>query len=478
MAPRGRKKLKKNDNSMKGAQASDTDPSNSENYVDDEEHCPTISTLVSSIFLGSLRDVKLLKICRLVCKNWNSEASEALKTCSEVILEEKKSSFKNLTKLLLNRAVGPLHNLPSPFRDFHAKGSKFIDPTFISFCLNLSITTLSIDMSSNKFDQKQLHRVLVANKANIRILKFSGDADLDFKGSLSTDKTELTSLKQLEITDSCYECLHTELIEYILNRCKLEQLDLSIDGNDYVNNMLPQLQAESLKNLIIDFQYISTDTWDHLGSLRFLELRKLKFHLEDSEDIPNKDHQQWHSFCRSVSPSLEEFATNLPIPTAFDLTFPNLKSIEIVNNSYLSVFTPHRFPSLEKIACSFEMPLVRTVEIKDALAGTTKAMVTKYLERGLSVDRIPRRKSITDFMDLETITLDQNFVVDPDMILHCLPRVLKLREISLHWNGSLWAQLLRDSLGHLERIVVRNSAKQSKKTISELTQLLPNVWLR
>ncbi|CAG7827913.1 unnamed protein product, partial [Allacma fusca] len=46
---------------------------------------------------------------------------------------------------------------------------------------------------------------------------------------------------------------------------------------------------------------------------------------------------------------------------------------------------------------------------------------------------IPRQKSITDFLELETIVFGSSFVVDPDMVRYCLRRVPKLKEVSLHW---------------------------------------------
>ncbi|CAG7719747.1 unnamed protein product, partial [Allacma fusca] len=66
-------------------------------------------------------------------------------------------------------------------------------------------------------------------------------------------------------------------------------------------------------------------------------------------------------------------------------------------------------------------------------SGMDIATIAEYIERGGSIENIPHQKSITDFMELETIVLGSRFVVDPDMVRYCLPRVPKLREISLHW---------------------------------------------
>ncbi|CAG7830807.1 unnamed protein product [Allacma fusca] len=57
---------------------------------------------------------------------------------------------------------------------------------------------------------------------------------------------------------------------------------------------------------------------------------------------------------------------------------------------------------------------------------------------------IPRRESILDFKKLEVIKFGSKFVVSPDMIRHCLPRIPKLKQIQLNWNSSLSAPFFRD----------------------------------
>ncbi|CAG7830806.1 unnamed protein product, partial [Allacma fusca] len=68
-----RKQFRKNDNSNRKGDSSDTNLSN-----EDQELDQTIPTLVSEIFLEELRDVKLLKTCRLVCTSWNIVARSIL----------------------------------------------------------------------------------------------------------------------------------------------------------------------------------------------------------------------------------------------------------------------------------------------------------------------------------------------------------------------------------------------------------------
>ncbi|CAG7732459.1 unnamed protein product, partial [Allacma fusca] len=53
--------------------------------------------LVMEVFLRSLRDARLLKICRLVCKSWNFEGSHSLRACSKVSIKEGSSKFKDFT---------------------------------------------------------------------------------------------------------------------------------------------------------------------------------------------------------------------------------------------------------------------------------------------------------------------------------------------------------------------------------------------
>ncbi|CAG7832856.1 unnamed protein product [Allacma fusca] len=80
-------------------------------------------------------------------------------------------------------------------------------------------------------------------------------------------------------------------------------------------------------------------------------------------------------------------------------------------------------------------------------------------------------------MELETIVFGSSFIVDPDMVRYCLPRVPKLREISLHWNESLSAPLLRDSIGHLERITILNAAYGGfQDAMAQVAEMLPNAY--
>ncbi|CAG7733409.1 unnamed protein product, partial [Allacma fusca] len=99
------------------------------------------------------------------------------------------------------------------------------------------------------------------------------------------------------------------------------------------------------------------------------------------------------------------------------------------------------FPNLRKLS------LEGRCDFKN-ISGMDNAKMTEYVERGLPIENVPREKSITDFMELETVVFGCFFVVDPDMVRYCLPRVPKLREVTLHWNDSLSEPLLRDSIGH------------------------------
>ncbi|CAG7825148.1 unnamed protein product, partial [Allacma fusca] len=65
---------------------------------------------------------------------------------------------------------------------------------------------------------------------------------------------------------------------------------------------------------------------------------------------------------------------------------------------------------------------------------------------------ISRKESILDFKVLEVIKFGLKFVVTPEMIRDCLPRIPKLKQIELPWNSSLSAPLFRDFVGHLVKI--------------------------
>ncbi|CAG7825195.1 unnamed protein product [Allacma fusca] len=172
-----------------------------------------------------------------------------------------------------------------------------------------------------------------------------------------------------------------------------------------------------------------------------------------------------HLFCRNVSPVLEDFATDLPNFLAPDLIFPNLKSIRIEDTMLWSYFTPIRFPSLVEIIFDFGF-----LDIKAQ---------NEDPHRGLPIERIPRRKSITDFLELETIKFGGDFVMDPLMLRHSLPRVPKLRQIYFFWNESLSAPLLRDYLGHLERIVIWNPRDHKfQVAMAQVAEMVPNYFMQ
>ncbi|CAG7732250.1 unnamed protein product [Allacma fusca] len=126
-------------------------------------------TLVAQIFLGSLRDVRLLKICRLVCKSWNIEGSHSLRACSKVSIKEGSSKLKDFTKLVFEKALGPLQDLPSPFQNFHVEASTFTDPTFIEFVMKIPITSLSVVLDDASKVQ-DLNLCLTANKTSLKNL--------------------------------------------------------------------------------------------------------------------------------------------------------------------------------------------------------------------------------------------------------------------------------------------------------------------
>ncbi|CAG7697834.1 unnamed protein product [Allacma fusca] len=81
-------------------------------------------------------------------------------------------------------------------------------------------------------------------------------------------------------------------------------------------------------------------------------------------------------------------------------------------------------------------------------------------------------------MELETIRFGLKFRLDTFMIEYCLPRVPKLRQISFYWNYNLSAPLLRDSIGHLERIVIcKFAGNLFQNGMAKVAEMLPNVLI-
>ncbi|CAG7822547.1 unnamed protein product, partial [Allacma fusca] len=45
---------------------------------------------------------------------------------------------------------------------------------------------------------------------------------------------------------------------------------------------------------------------------------------------------------------------------------------------------------------------------------------------------------------------------------------------SLHWNKSLSASLLRDCIGHLERIILNTESRGFEDALAHVAEVLPN----
>ncbi|CAG7725485.1 unnamed protein product [Allacma fusca] len=335
------------------------------NSDDDPQFTYTMPTLVSELFLQNLRNVHLLKMCRLVSKSWNNEACKSLRTCSKVTFKEiSPELFKSFNMLTLKRAFGPLQHLASPFQNFHLRASTLNDPTFVEFALNIPVTSLSVNLdevgpNGTGVNYRQLFDLLAVHQSSIRNLEFSSYTR---KGSMVESspiiKTlELKYLKRFSFLDWCDRCDHTQFVNNIVNRCSPEWLVLHIRNKKFVKLLLPQSKAENLKRLELSCSEISMEEWNHLGNLRFSELKSLIFRLEIF-DTRQDVIQLWHSFCQNVSPFLVEFETDLPIYSEPKLSFPNLKTLKIIQlgeESKNSLFnmTPDMFPSLALVKLWF-----------------------------------------------------------------------------------------------------------------------------
>ncbi|CAG7823765.1 unnamed protein product [Allacma fusca] len=203
--------LCENDDVNKQAIPSDTTPrSNSTNSNDDQEFTIAMPALVTELFLRGLRDVRLLKTCRLVSKSWNIEASDTLRARSKILLEEASRKFENFATLMAIKALGPSQHLPSPFQYVHLNSPTFTDPKFNEFVLNIPITSLSLDLDLKDVDglclnQRQLCEVLAANNANITNLELRARQSRVFVMEKNTamNRIKLTSLKSLKFHDGC-----------------------------------------------------------------------------------------------------------------------------------------------------------------------------------------------------------------------------------------------------------------------------------
>ncbi|CAG7832579.1 unnamed protein product [Allacma fusca] len=316
--------------------------------------------MVAHIFLVNLKDVELLKTCRLVSKSWNADATVSLRTWSKVTLMEGNTEFMKFGALLRRRASRRVEQLPSPFRNIHADGSAYTDAAFINLLLQpeLTITGLNLDLCevNRKLDETKLGCVLDANKLTITSLNIYGSLSGDLNESLFANcEFKFPALRHLQFKDHCQYCACVPIVKNILSLSVPERVTFIISDGDILISLLPQEKVDHLKHLTLDIGPISTMAWRHLGKLRFGELRRFCFWpICITDDEP--DHvEQWHLLCKNVSQSLEDFDfetdNNFTLSTDSELTFPNLQIIKLWDQNALYEFTPRRFPSLSKVIC-------------------------------------------------------------------------------------------------------------------------------
>ncbi|CAG7826244.1 unnamed protein product [Allacma fusca] len=161
-------------------------------------------------------------------------------------------------------------------------------------------------------------------------------------------------------------------------------------------------------------------------------------------NCPNSNEYQ--DFIETFPELVSHVSQQFPKVTSFTFTISKFDPTTITVGNIFEAFPNLRNLSLEG-RCDFKN-----------ISGMDNATIAEYVEQGLPIETIPRQKSITDFMELETIVFGSCFDVDPDMVRYCLPRVPKLREVTLHWNDSLSEPLLRDSIGHLKRNMLKTEA--------------------
>ncbi|CAG7823592.1 unnamed protein product [Allacma fusca] len=155
----------------------------------------------SAIFLHNLRDIQLLKTCRLVCKSWTIELSDSLRACF-------KASFAETS---------------SRFQDF---GLELDDGGEDGLGIN----------------QHFLNIVLGENRAHITSLEIQAWSDKGFnrnEKTTTTDGYELPFLKRLKFQDYCFSCTHTQLMENIVSISQPEWLHLNIPNQKSVDCLLP-----------------------------------------------------------------------------------------------------------------------------------------------------------------------------------------------------------------------------------------------
>ncbi|CAG7784685.1 unnamed protein product [Allacma fusca] len=237
------------------------------------------------------------------------------------------------------------------------------------------------------------------------------------------------------------------------------------------NLIFPNLKSIRIVNFI---------AWSYFTPDRFPSLVEITFDFDGpltikaQNEVPHRGVSSLSILIkgdREESYSLREGLMNLL--AYLKRQFPEVSSLTFSIRRFWRTILPDIFESFSKL---ITLTLDGNCDFS-CMSGMKESVVNENLEKGLPIERIPRRKSITDFVELETIKFGREFVMDPLMLRYCLPRVPKLRQIYLYWNGSLSTPLLWDSFSHLESIFIFFHADDKQVAMTQVAETFPNAFI-
>ncbi|CAG7829625.1 unnamed protein product [Allacma fusca] len=309
-----------------------------------EDRCVEMPSLVFSILVKSSEDVDFLKICRLVCKEWNYQASAALQAYSLVRLEEDDvDRVRKFNNLLLN---GRISALPSPFQNFNVEASSLSDDTFNGL-INLPFFTIS------KFS------IFTSDARVLDPMKF--EALFESKGATMTDVLftdthedhnamwELSLRnKYLMVEDDCDpRCVHKEnFMKFFRKEGIIEEITIDICDSEL---LIAMLTPDRIKNVTkLDLKILGREIWEIVGAYVMPRLKNLRIFYEDYHCL---------EFLTNAASTLEELEIEFANLNLFPV-LPKLKQIRFRDwRDEFGLFSPATFPILEHVELSVSEPI-------------------------------------------------------------------------------------------------------------------------
>ncbi|CAG7716481.1 unnamed protein product [Allacma fusca] len=400
-------------------------------------------SLAFTILIENMNDVMLLKECRLVCKLWNTAAANVLQEKTHVWLNEDHGShLEEFLTLLANKAIG-INASPTPFRKFHIQARTFSKDLFnrITCMPNILVERFNLELGDNPICQRELETFLRLKREQIKQLRIKDEGGRRFEETQVDDSLNLPALKRLTITDGCFgRCRHADLTRSLINGTHLERIKLVRKIRTAISDELAQQFATlfprvsstieffasdcirvdqlpccpKLKKLeLIRSRYLEKNFVPHIGvtELRVLLLGCL---ISEKEDVAEEYlHIFWINISRQFPNAKRIFLDMKPFNhvtfRSVQQAFPNLKHLGFVNLA----------------SCGFT-----------AISGMKLGLVKEYLDAGLSFDCIPRRDSIFNFAELESIILEDFVEITDDKIFYCFARIPTLKFLQFSWVSS------------------------------------------